>query len=142
MGADAISQYLRGQLATATQDRLDAYAGGPDPDLHAALVVDLNRSIRSGSSLYAPQRFEGVALSSPTTALLAETLSGESAPTKYRQAVICRLNRLLVEARPGLHFNQPESSRAIWFCDRGGSGVGNRGASSRGGLRRMFFPPP
>ena len=141
-GTDAISQYLRGQLATATQDRLDAYAGGPDPDLHAALVVDLNRSIHSGSSLYAPQRFERVTLSSPTTVLLAKTLSGEPAPGRRnsRQAVISRLNRLLVEDAYPACISTNRNPERFGFAIEVGQVLEIEGASGRGGFAPDILP--
>ena len=93
-GPVSLSEHLRGQLTAATKDRLAAYTGGPDRDLQLALVTDLNQRILSGSSLYEPRRFEGVPLSAPTVALLAEASKAEPAPGRKntRAAVTSRTN--------------------------------------------------
>ena len=141
-GADAVSAYLRGQLATSTRSRLTAYAGGAAPELQAALVADLNRRILNGDSLYDPRRFEAVKLSAPTLGLLAEASKGEPAPGRkhYRPAVISRLNRLLLEdAYPGWISTNRNPER-FGFPIAVGQVLEIEGISAQGGFAPDIIP--
>jgi signal transduction histidine kinase len=139
---NSVSQYLRGELTASTQARLAAYTGGPDPDLHVALVVDLNRRILGGSSLYDPRRFEGVALSTPTRALLVEASRNESAPGRRnsREAVTSRLNRLLVEDAYPACISTNRNPERFGFTIEVGQVLEIEGISARGGFAPDIIP--
>ena len=140
--SDLVSGYLRSQLTSDTKNRLAAYSGGPDLDLQLALIADLNRRILSGSSLYDPRRFERVALSTPTQALLAEASKGEPSPNRRssRDAVTSRLNRLLVEDAYPKCISTNRNPERFGFAIEVGQVLEIEGKSGRGGFAPDIIP--
>lgn len=140
--SDLASEYLRGRLSAGTKERLAAYSGGLDPDLLLALVTDLNGSILGGSSLYEPQRFEGVALSAPTRALLAEASRGESASGRRnsRVALTSRLNRLLLEDAYPACISTHRNPERFGFAIEVGQVLEIEGISGQGGFAPDVIP--
>jgi hypothetical protein len=86
---DLLSRYLHTRLTQATKDMLDSYDGdaAPPPALIASLVQDLN-DVLAGPSIYAPDRFALVPLTSATMQLIARKPQGDE---------LVRLNRMLLE---------------------------------------------
>jgi H+/Cl- antiporter ClcA/predicted transcriptional regulator len=106
---DAVSSYIAAQLSAPTRTLLTNYTGGPDPALKAALTEGFNHIIQGGS-VYDPQRFSGVGLSSESSYLLGQKLEGSD---------LVRLNRaLLLDAyRRELsgHYGYSEITPALLF---------------------------
>ena len=84
--ADPLSQFIKTNLTAATMSLLAAYTGGPNAQLQAALVRDLNALIATGS-IYDGPRFAGVTLSSQSQYVLGRNPQGED---------LVRLNRYLI----------------------------------------------
>lgn len=86
---DPLSQYLRGQFSTNTQQLLDEYDGSNPPcdALRRAVIDELNRLLK-GNCLYDEQRFMQVKLTEEAQGLIEQNLEGED---------LIRLNRLLLE---------------------------------------------
>lgn len=110
-----ISQHIAAQLSAETQRLLDEYDGisSPSPDLHKALLDDLNRLIQA-SPLYDTQHLAKIELSEQTQELLERNpQSGED---------LIRLNRsLLADAYPYelaslLKKENPGNSKGIERC--------------------------
>ncbi len=88
-GPDALSRYVRTQLAPETQLLLNNLRDGTaPPELQDTLVADLNRLLR-GPSLFSQERFAGVPLLDELQSLMASSPQGEE---------LVLLNRLLLEA--------------------------------------------
>lgn len=141
-GSDRVSEYLRGQFTAGTKHRLAAYAEGLDPDLHVALVTDLNRRILSGSSLYDPRRFAEVVLSAPTQALLVEASRDGSAPGRRhsRVALTSRLNRLLLEDAYPTCISTNRNPERFGFAIEVGQVLEIEGISGQGGFAPDVIP--
>ncbi|MCA1558090.1 MAG: phospho-N-acetylmuramoyl-pentapeptide-transferase, partial [Acidobacteria bacterium] len=87
---DPVSQYLRPQLSATSQREISEHDGtsAPSESVQRALTDDLNRVIRSGTSLYDENRFAKVKLNDDTRKLMAQNPQGEN---------LARLNRALLE---------------------------------------------
>jgi phage tail-like protein len=88
-GQDALTRYLREQLAPDTRQRLAQYTATapPDMDLQIAVLRELNHLLES-TPLYTQARFSGIALRPETRALVGQNPQG---------ARLARLNRQLLE---------------------------------------------
>jgi O-antigen/teichoic acid export membrane protein len=82
---EPVSRYLWSQLSPSTRDAIRSDA--PPAAITSILIRDLNQIIRT-NSLYHPERFAGVVLSSETRSLLGRELRG---------GWLARFNRLLLE---------------------------------------------
>jgi hypothetical protein len=89
-GRDPLSQYLKPQLSYALQQEIEKADESVTPSeaVQRSLTDELNRILRSGTSLYDPQRFERVKLTDDTRKLLSQNPQGEN---------LVRLNRALLE---------------------------------------------
>ena len=86
---NSVSVYLRSGFDEATQELLAAYDGpeeAPAEDLQNAILAGLNAEIE-GPSIHDPSRFDGIALSTETSELLAQEPHGQE---------LKNLNRLLL----------------------------------------------
>jgi hypothetical protein len=90
---DLVSEYFRMELSTNTLTLLSNYTGGTNPLLLKTLRDDLSHVMILKGPLYNVERFANIKLSSRTSKMLAQKLSGLQ---------LNQLNRLLFEdAYPG-----------------------------------------
>ena len=83
---EQVSQFIKTNLSAPTLLLLNAYSGGTNDTLHAALIQDLNVII-GGGSIYDPTRFAAVTLSPESQYILGRNPVGED---------LVRQNRYLI----------------------------------------------